>query len=286
LIISFNAYRGGNGKTTLGINLAYALARLGQKILLMDLDDGAPALQDYLWDLIPPDRKPRRFYTDYLILEKGQGKVEFADCIASVEVKGVKFDVVFLAPKGAVNPHKLVALQRKQFGLLSEEYRKLAGAFEYAEEHGYKHVLVDSSCGYDVCNLMLVASVSEMIILVARAHKIDLQETIVYNFLALGGLLREKKKTYPLSHTQLKILVNEVADERFLEVILGDILETNKIPSDRVEGAILEKIRYYPEIRLDRDPVIFSASNPNHPYTEKMTGIAKQIIDLAANKPM
>jgi len=277
MIISFNAYRGGNGKTTLAINLAYMLARQDKKILLMDSDGGAPALQDYLWNLIPAERRPQRFYVDYLMREK---EVEFEECIATAEANGTTFDVVFVAPKRGVSPEALLAIQRREFGLLSEEYRRLADAFDYAVNRGYHHVLVDASCGYDICNLMIVASVSEMIVLVARAHKIDLEETLVYNFMGIRQLLEEKLKMYPMSRGFVKLIVNEVVDPIFTQEVVNDILETNQIPKRSVEDSILGKVKYYPELRLDRNPAIFCASNPTHPLTKQLNDIASKISQM------
>jgi len=281
MIVSFNAYRGGNGKTTIAINVAYKLA-MDNKVLLVDFDSRAPALQDYIWTLLRRDQKPRSIL-DYLFLEG----VKPEECIGTIEANGVSFDTMFVAERHGITPRTLLMLQRGQWEIVSGEYIKLLNLFEHFSNRGYDYILIDASPGFDEYNLMLIASLSELILLTTRAHKADLEETILYNLLAYRRLCDEKKKTVPLTRQYVRMIINEELEKNFTNTLIEEILKSVRMPqatADIVKESILARIRFYEELRFDKSPSIFSIFNRDHPFVGDIEYIAKKISEMSRSK--
>src|SRR3954468_18712171 len=81
--------KGGVGKTTVSVNLAYGLAKAGKRTLLIDLDPQGHASVIYLPE-VPPSRT-RNYLFAY-------GQVPLAELIHPAQVGGVPVDPFFLTP--------------------------------------------------------------------------------------------------------------------------------------------------------------------------------------------
>lgn len=58
--IAFHSYKGGTGKTTIACNFAALLAKMGNRVGLLDLDIYAPSIQTYF------EIEPKRWLNNYL----------------------------------------------------------------------------------------------------------------------------------------------------------------------------------------------------------------------------
>ena len=82
--IAFHSYKGGTGKTTIACNFAAQLAKMGNRVGLLDLDIYAPSIQTYF------EIEPKRWLNNYL-----NSSADLSDVI----VDGSKF-----VNSGKVNP--------------------------------------------------------------------------------------------------------------------------------------------------------------------------------------
>lgn len=82
--IAFHSYKGGTGKTTIACNFAAQLAKMGNRVGLLDLDIYAPSIQTYF------EIEPKRWLNNYL-----NSSADLSDVI----VDGSKF-----VNSGTVNP--------------------------------------------------------------------------------------------------------------------------------------------------------------------------------------
>ncbi|MHA2251281.1 MAG: MinD/ParA family ATP-binding protein [Candidatus Kariarchaeaceae archaeon] len=62
--ITVHSLRGGTGKTLVSINLAAFLVKIGYKVILLDLDLGAPSLQTYTKTENLPEKRINDFFND------------------------------------------------------------------------------------------------------------------------------------------------------------------------------------------------------------------------------
>jgi MinD-like ATPase involved in chromosome partitioning or flagellar assembly len=91
LIATFYSYKGGVGRTMALANLAIILARLGRKVLIVDLDLEAPGLDRYFTTL--EMRSSRKGGMIDLLLAASKGRKDFPDWhdyISAVLVEGQK----------------------------------------------------------------------------------------------------------------------------------------------------------------------------------------------------
>lgn len=92
-IVSFINMKGGVGKTTLCVNIAYALSKLGSKVLLIDLDPQFNTTQHFLNDIEYKEIKMKKSPTIFNIFINGgnitpvsvfsedKDEIDFEDCI-------------------------------------------------------------------------------------------------------------------------------------------------------------------------------------------------------------
>lgn len=128
MIISVINNKGGVGKTTTTVNLGHALARVGQRVLVVDVDSQCNA-SDLLLSL---DARPRRTLYDLLDSEES---ISAPDCI-----NGTMYPDLFLLPNSsdtaAIEPH-LITSAPSSLTLLRRKLR------EYALEN-FDFTLIDN----------------------------------------------------------------------------------------------------------------------------------------------
>ncbi|HEY0138516.1 MAG TPA: ParA family protein, partial [Nannocystis sp.] len=100
--------KGGVGKTTISVNLAYGLARAGKRTLLIDLDPQAHSSIIFCPE-IPRDGTVKEVFE--------RTKVDLAPLIRSAEVRGEAVANLWIVPS---NIHLAVTAER----MISQHYRE------------------------------------------------------------------------------------------------------------------------------------------------------------------
>ncbi|MCC6521897.1 MAG: ParA family protein [Polyangiaceae bacterium] len=81
-VFAFYAYKGGTGRTTALIHVAWALARDGRRVVMLDLDLSAPSI----WPLVFPDRAPEAGFVEYLVTAARDPDTRLADYLHEVSL--------------------------------------------------------------------------------------------------------------------------------------------------------------------------------------------------------
>jgi len=260
-IICLHGFRAGNGKTVIALNLAHWLATMGKPVLVIDADFQAPAIQD----VISPrycKELPGHLLPDYLS-EVVSGT---ADLVAKVS-SGKTFHCLISAYPGKVDFDLL--------GRVYAGYRKgmrtilsllKTAISDLARVNRYEYVLLDSTPGAAVTSLMNLMYLADIVVQIVRAGALEHLQTSAYMTSRLRNLQEISKKRG--KEFQYYLLINEIVKS-----------ETNKQLIEKYhlsEEPVLASIPFYPELRLGMDPVIKSAEDPTHPFSQAMEGIARK----------
>ncbi|WP_438032382.1 P-loop ATPase, Sll1717 family [Sorangium sp. So ce204] len=81
-VIAFYAYKGGTGRTTALIHTAWALARQGRRVVMLDLDLAAPSL----WQLVFPEDEPAEGFVEYFTKATKSPAVQAVDFLRDVKL--------------------------------------------------------------------------------------------------------------------------------------------------------------------------------------------------------
>jgi len=246
--VAIHSQRGGSGKSVLAANLAYALASLNYKVVLLDCDLRAPT-QYYIFN----EPKVKHFINDYL-----NGEAEDDDVIVRIDdgVKG-KLLVVFANPSIDAIKEALVKDRRWEMNAL----KKLIGLIKKFRHDSVDIVLIDTPPGPQYSALNAIVA-SDATILVTLPDKIEVRGAEV--------LLRE---IYSLVEIKVMLIVNKVPSKSHEEALrLGESVVR------KLGGAeLLEVIPYYPEVVLYNGDKMMVRDLPEHPYSKLIFEIARKI---------
>lgn len=81
-VIAFYAYKGGTGRTTAMVHAAWALARDGRRVVMLDFDLAAPSL----WQLVFPECEPEEGFVEYLAKATRSPEVRAVDFLHEVKL--------------------------------------------------------------------------------------------------------------------------------------------------------------------------------------------------------
>lgn len=137
-VITITSGKGGVGKTTVSVNMAIVLAKLGKKVLLMDGDLGL-ANVNVLLGIVP----------EHNIYEVFRGKKKIKDIIISTH-----YGIDFIAGANGI----------AQLANLSDEQREFF-LKELEELNGYDYLLIDTGAGIGNNVLGFLKSADEIIII-------------------------------------------------------------------------------------------------------------------------
>jgi capsular exopolysaccharide synthesis family protein len=149
-VIGVSSALSGEGKSLTSVNLAFALAQLNKKVLLVDCDMRRPTLADKLSVLKYPG------LSSYLTRQCG-----FEDLVQTCEFEGC--DTTFHVIAAGHNPPNPVEL------LSSDRMKKALGIMR----ESYDYVILDLPPVGEVSDAMAIAKETDGILLVVRQHYCD-----------------------------------------------------------------------------------------------------------------
>lgn len=166
-IVTVASQKGGVGKTTTALNLAYNLSLLGERVLLMDFDpQGGMSIATNI------RKKTELGLMDYLT-----GKAKLKEIVGFTKME--KLAIIGIGIKEPEEVFKLEVLARK--GVIAKLLEHLAGYFDY--------VILDSPAGVGgILKALLCAS--DEVVLIVQSRVLSLKT--LPKILSLISLIREK----------------------------------------------------------------------------------------------
>ncbi len=247
--MAVHSQRGGSGKSVLAANLAYAIAREGYRVALLDYDLRAPT-QYYIFN----EPHVNRFINDYL-----NGEAEYSDVITKLPVEADKGElmVAFANPSIEAIKEALVRGRRWEMSAL----KKLINLINKLKEAGTDLVLIDTPPGPQYSSLNAIVA-SDAAVLVTLPDKIEIRGAEIL----LGEI-------YSLVDVRVMLVVNKVPAKTHEEAV-----KLSREVARRLGNVeLLEAIPYYPEVVLYNGDKLMVRDLPEHPYSELIAGIARRI---------
>ena len=250
-IIAVHSYKGGTGKTLLSMNLAAALAKIGKKVCLFDLDFRAPSLATIL------NVKDSKFWlNDYL-----NGKCEIDDVILDLSTR-LNSDGKFYV--GLANPstegiRDMSGKDRKW------EMRALGRLLwlrtALLKEKDFDYIVFDTSPGLQYSSINGIVA-SDYVIVATTGDRSD-----------VDGTRRMLSELYNLFEKKSGIVLNKVLDS----VSKANIKELQSKIKDVYQVPLLGFVPCYCEILRAKGNYIFAQDKPDHPFTKTLTEMIRKI---------
>jgi len=234
-VIAVVNQKGGVGKTTTAVNLGAALARLGQRVLLIDLDPQANATSG--------------LGVDHRRLVKGIYEVLVTPTAMSDVVVATSTERLHLAPATvalAGASVELVPLDRREY-LLRDNLRELLDRYDY--------VLIDAPPTLGLLTINSLVAADEVLIPVQSEY---------YSLEGLGQLMETIDLVKQNLHPDLKLLgvVLTMYDPQFRlsEAVLTELYQY--VPSSQIFRAVIPR-----NIRLAEAPSYGQTIHEYDPYS-------------------
>jgi flagellar biosynthesis protein FlhG len=238
-IIAVSSGKGGVGKTNLVVNLALALGKAGQKVMVMDADLGL-ANVDILMGLVPP----------YTLADVLQGRKSLGEIIVT-GAHGVR-----IVP-GCSGIFEMADTSGRQREKLLSELSSLAQEMDY--------ILIDTGAGISRAVLGFIAAADELVVVITP------EPTSITDSYGLIKIVSRFKL-----HDRVHLVVNMAADQREardsvrkLERVVSQYLEIglNRLGcigyDSAVKRSVQEMIPFvtgYPSSQASRDVLQIAAN--------------------------
>ena len=164
-IIAFYSFKGGVGRSTLLGVIAWQLAKLGKKVVCLDLDLEAPGLAGLL------DVNPAESVIDHLLTHAATGKTPPNDPVSTIQVHGETLHVV---PAGQMDRGYIEKLARLDYlGTTTAAASPVAKALKVLLErikgqHRPQFILIDCRAGIHDLGGLSLTDVAHVDVLVGR----------------------------------------------------------------------------------------------------------------------
>ncbi|MHA2403626.1 MAG: AAA family ATPase, partial [Candidatus Kariarchaeaceae archaeon] len=171
MTVTVHSLRGGTGKTLISVNLAAFLVKLGYRVILIDLDLGAPSLQTYVKLENLPQARINDYFSDQAKLD--QVLIDITRTVGS-DVQGTLY--MGLADDKGNIISKLAEREKEQS--LEELYKliKLVRDILPSDPWNADFIILDTSPGFSKDSLNAVAA-ADHLILALRLINADLGGT-------------------------------------------------------------------------------------------------------------
>ncbi|MBD1914122.1 MULTISPECIES: MinD/ParA family protein [unclassified Leptolyngbya] len=168
-IVSIHSYRGGTGKSNTTANLAATIARMGNRVCIVDTDIQSPGIH-VLFGF--DEDSITKSLNDYLWGRRSIAEVAY-DVTHVLEGRGTNDSKVFLVPS-SVKAGEIARVLREGYdvGLLNEGFQELI------EELDLDYLLIDTHPGLNEETLLSI-TISDVLVLILRPDQQDYQGTAV-----------------------------------------------------------------------------------------------------------
>lgn len=254
-IISIHSFRGGTGKSNLTANIATNVAMMGHRVGIVDTDIQSPGIHVLFgFDETNIDKS----LNDYL-----WGKANIEDCAYAIHETAAKDTgreylkdlKIWLLPS-SIRTGEIARVLREGYdvGLLNEGFQTIL------EELSLDFLFIDTHPGLNEETLLSVA-ISSGLIIILRPDQQDFQGTAVTVDVA-------RKLEVP----KLRLVVNMALPNRFdFEQMKTNIGQT-------YDAIVTGVLPLSDDVASNASSHIFSALNPDHPWSVTVREIAKEII--------
>ena len=201
-VITFYSFKGGLGRTTALVHIAWLLKEAGKKVLVWDMDLEAPGFvhQPFMRGMKPKNVKTGfvDFVTEYL------ATAEIPDITAHIAASPAGFDVLLAGGLGDTSyPGKLAAidwsrLNEEHYGQVVVEHLKAQ-----LRDAGYDYVLVDSKTGFSDVGGFCTLQLPDAAVLV-----FGLNDQNLAGIQGVYGLIREYNEENPTHLVQVVPVVS------------------------------------------------------------------------------
>lgn len=260
-VVSLYGFRGGNGKTTLAVNIGYTLAKMGHKVLILDGDFHGPTIQDFM-DKQWISKAGSHTLPDFLFSKKPP--VRFDSTVSRILINNVSFDVSMNDP----DPKKLltvVSVGNEKVQLARSEM--LRSAFIQARGD-YEYVIIDSTPGFMIYTKLFLFG-TDMVIHVIRDAAIEYRQAGRHTIPILRGLRKRghvKRYMLLINEAVRPIRRGERPDEEETQGSIEEMLQNNGLENEEIFGVFL----YDGRLRLPMTPVVFAADERFGDYSKQL----------------
>lgn len=252
-IIAVHSYKGGTGKTSMSVNLATALAKMGKKICVFDLDFRAPSLFAIL--KVPPTE----FYlNDYLNnnCEINKALIDLSDRITS-DGNGKLYACIANPTTEAIRD--MSSKDRKwEMRALG---RMLALRETLIRDQKFDYLVFDTSPGLQYSSINAIVA-ADFVVVATTADRSD-----------VDGTKRMLAELYNLFEKKTGLVLNKVLDpsatSRKAEM-------SAKIKND-YQVPLLGIVPCFCEVLRAEGNFIFVQDKPDHPFTKIVAEMARKI---------
>ena len=238
--LSISSGKGGVGKTTLTVNLAYTLAEMGKKVLILDGDIGLANIDIFLG--IRPQKTLEDFFSH-------------GESLENILVKAHKNIHVIPSSSGLTDLKSIDVYKRK---MLMDEVSMLNNTYDY--------LLVDTASGIDDNVQYLNSSVQDVLVVVTP------EPASMADAYALMKVLHLNKKVSRFSMVANKVLGEKEAKDIYTRInkVTGRFLNINL--------SYLGYIPLDPKLRQVGDPKLICKARPSAASAIALKRVADQVV--------
>lgn len=251
-IVSIHSFRGGTGKSNSTANLAALIARLGNRVGIVDTDIQSPGIH-VLFGF--DEERMKHSLNDYLW---GNCLIEDTayDVSSVLKEKATSSSKIYLIPS-SIKARDITKILREgfDFNMLNDGFQDLIDTLEL------DYLFIDTHPGLNE-ETLLSLTISDILVLILRPDNQDFQGTAVTVEVA-------RKLQVP----EMLLLINKALPSLDFNSLRQQVEKIYKAP---VAGIL----------PLSEDMVQLASSDlfclryPNHPFSQEMQKVAKQIMQI------
>ena len=294
-VTTFYSYKGGVGRTLALVNVAYELAKSGQKVLVVDFDLEAPAIHSGTWHAAgqgPPHQGSRASSTHPGIVEyvgrfiRTMRAPRAEDHIVDATPSDCAGKIA-LMPSGAVNDdygRRLGAIDWNELYLKYDGYVMFEDLREQWRMLGYDYVLLDSRTGVTDVGGICTRHLPDAVVMMFRPDDQSLEGTA-----GVADAIRSERPAPGRSSVRLHFVMAAIPDVDDEDGILDELRERFRrrlnisVPSlhffsthESLQAHQLLEIRHYQSMDMLQQP-IYTDSRPRTKLARSFRELTKRI---------